>query len=174
MTGKKLFCAYCGNRLERKQIDGRERDFCPDCGEAIWKNPVPVAGVVVVKDGEALLIKRGIEPDRGKWSLPAGFLEHDEPPEVGAARELEEETGVSANPGELELAGTLLMEQEGRGYLLGLVYQIEAARTSGGIDPGSDAEDARFWDLTELEKSGEVLREHYSKLIIKAIEESTG
>ncbi len=171
MSRRKLFCPYCGNRLERKQIDGRTRDFCPDCGEVIWKNPVPVAGVAVVKDGEVLMVKRGIEPDKGQWSLPAGFLEHDEEPKVGAARELEEETGVRAGPDDLEFLGTSLFDQEGRGHLLALVYSIEAPRTAGEVKSGSDAEDARFWKLEELEGSGEVLREHYSSFVRKAIEQ---
>ncbi|HVC59353.1 MAG TPA: NUDIX hydrolase [Acetobacteraceae bacterium] len=71
--------------------DGRERLVCASCGYVAYDNPKVVVGSVVVADGAVLLCRRAIEPRRGFWTLPAGFLELDETLEEGAAREALEE-----------------------------------------------------------------------------------
>ncbi|HUZ84304.1 MAG TPA: NUDIX hydrolase [Gaiellales bacterium] len=83
--------------------DDRERLHCPDCGLVLYDNPAPTASAVVVRgDGRIMLVRRGIEPARGLWDLPGGFVEAGEHPEQAARRELLEETGV-----EVELTGLL-------------------------------------------------------------------
>jgi ADP-ribose pyrophosphatase YjhB (NUDIX family) len=59
-----------------------------------------VVGCLVEKEGKILLARRGIEPRKGFWNLPCGFLENEETIEQGAVREVLEETGV-----QLELGG---------------------------------------------------------------------
>ncbi len=71
--------------------DNRERLVCASCGYVAYDNPKVVVGSVVVADGEVLLCRRAIEPRRGFWTLPAGYLELDETLEEGAAREAMEE-----------------------------------------------------------------------------------
>lgn len=71
--------------------DDRERLVCATCGYIAYDNPKIVVGSVVVADGSVLLCRRAIEPRRGFWTLPAGYLELDETPEEGAAREAMEE-----------------------------------------------------------------------------------
>jgi len=56
--------------------------------------PVPAVGAIVFRDGAVLLVKRGQEPNRGRWSVPGGTLEAGETVEQGAARETLEETGI--------------------------------------------------------------------------------
>jgi ADP-ribose pyrophosphatase YjhB (NUDIX family) len=54
-----------------------------------------VAVVVFIEQAEqVLLIRRGIEPSKGLWALPAGFIEQEEPPAEAAIRETYEETGL--------------------------------------------------------------------------------
>ncbi len=161
MEKDKKYCPFCGNRFSSKTVDGRERRYCVDCDQILWKNSKPVAGVGVVDGNRVLLVKRGIEPDKGQWSLPAGFLEYDEKPQEAAARELEEETGIKVDPEELEFLDTLLMDQEGRGYLLSLVYTVSRERTEGEPEAGDDAVKAKFWELEEFRDSDEVIRKHY-------------
>ena len=62
------------------------------------KRPVPAVGAIVFRDGAVLLVKRGAEPNRGRWSLPGGSLEIGETVEAGAVRETREETGVDVQP----------------------------------------------------------------------------
>jgi len=71
--------------------DNRERLVCADCGHIAYENPKVVVGSVVVADGSILMCRRAIEPRRGFWTLPAGYLEHGETLEEGAAREALEE-----------------------------------------------------------------------------------
>jgi ADP-ribose pyrophosphatase YjhB (NUDIX family) len=71
--------------------DNRERMVCADCGHIAYENPKVVVGSVVVSDGRVLLCRRAIEPRRGFWTLPAGYMELGETLEEGAAREAMEE-----------------------------------------------------------------------------------
>jgi ADP-ribose pyrophosphatase YjhB (NUDIX family) len=71
--------------------DNRERMVCADCGYVAYENPKVVVGSVVVADGRVLMCRRAIEPRKGFWTLPAGFMELGETLEEGAAREALEE-----------------------------------------------------------------------------------
>jgi ADP-ribose pyrophosphatase YjhB (NUDIX family) len=71
--------------------DNRERDVCADCGHVAYENPKVVVGAVVVSGSSVLLCRRAIEPRRGFWTLPAGYMELGETLEEGAAREAWEE-----------------------------------------------------------------------------------
>lgn len=71
--------------------DNRERLVCGDCGFIHYENPKIVVGTVVTHGDEYLLCRRAIEPRRGFWTMPAGFMEVNETAEEGAAREAHEE-----------------------------------------------------------------------------------
>src|SRR5471032_3318545 len=75
--------------------DNRERMVCADCGYVAYENPKVVVGSVVVADGLVLMCLRAIEPRRGFWTLPAGYLELGETLEEGAAREAMEEAAAT-------------------------------------------------------------------------------
>jgi ADP-ribose pyrophosphatase YjhB (NUDIX family) len=71
--------------------DNRERMVCADCGYVAYENPKVVVGSVVVADDRVLMCRRAIEPRKGFWTLPAGYMELGETLEEGAAREALEE-----------------------------------------------------------------------------------
>ena len=71
--------------------DNRERLICADCGHIDYQNPKVVVGTVVVHDNKILMCRRAIEPRRGLWTLPTGYLELGETLEEGAVREAREE-----------------------------------------------------------------------------------
>jgi ADP-ribose pyrophosphatase YjhB (NUDIX family) len=75
--------------------DNRERMVCADCGHVAYENPKIIVGSVVVSDGQVLLCRRAIEPRKGFWTLPAGYMELGETLQEGAAREAFEEAGAS-------------------------------------------------------------------------------
>ena len=87
------YCSRCGREVERKipPGDNRERFVCGHCGAIHYENPRIVAGCLPVWDGRVLLCRRAIEPRKGHWTLPAGFLEAGETIHAGAARETWEE-----------------------------------------------------------------------------------
>lgn len=70
--------------------DTTERYVCGDCGHIYYTNPKIVVGSVVTRGTRILLCRRAIEPRKGFWTLPAGYLEEYETPEDGARREARE------------------------------------------------------------------------------------
>lgn len=97
------FCPRCGGllRVVKRPKDDRMRQVCTVCGRVDYRNPKPCAGGLVVRDGRLLLVRRAIEPYLGCWDIPGGFLEADELPTEGAAREVKEETGLEVELTEL-------------------------------------------------------------------------
>lgn len=71
--------------------DNRERLVCPDCGHIDYENPKIVVGAVCTWEGRILLCRRAIEPRKGLWTIPAGFMETGETTREGALREVWEE-----------------------------------------------------------------------------------
>lgn len=71
--------------------DNQERLTCPECGFVAYENPKVVVGAVCRWHDEVLLCRRAIQPQIGKWTLPAGYLELHETAEAGARREVWEE-----------------------------------------------------------------------------------
>jgi ADP-ribose pyrophosphatase YjhB (NUDIX family) len=71
--------------------DDRERFVCSSCEFIHYSNPHIIVGCVPVYEGKVLLCKRAIEPRKGFWTLPAGFMENGETTLQGATRETWEE-----------------------------------------------------------------------------------
>lgn len=87
------FCSQCANPVSQ-QIpagDNRLRFVCTGCGTIHYQNPRIVAGCLPIDGDRVLLCKRAIEPRRGYWTLPAGFMENQETMEQAALRETLEE-----------------------------------------------------------------------------------
>ncbi|MEI6557222.1 MAG: NUDIX hydrolase [Rhodospirillaceae bacterium] len=81
--------------------DDRVRLVCPECHYVVYQNPLIVVGSVPVWQERILLCRRAIEPCRGLWTLPAGFMEENETTLEGAAREAHEEAGARIEVGDL-------------------------------------------------------------------------
>ncbi len=141
------YCPSCGRVLELEVIEGKERKSCPACGFIDYKNPLPVAVAITVKEKKFLLIKRGIAPRKGTGGNPSGFIEVGETPEEASLRELKEETGVSGQI--VRLVGVFrIKDEEIYGDMLVVTYLIKAGDEE--IAHGDEVEDARFFDITEL------------------------
>jgi ADP-ribose pyrophosphatase YjhB (NUDIX family) len=97
-------CSRCGAELGFGSVEGEDRDrlACSNCGFVAYVNPRLVVTTIPVTDaGEVVLIRRGIEPGRGSWAQPGGFLEIDETVAEAAVRETLEETGLVVEPGDI-------------------------------------------------------------------------
>lgn len=88
------FCLMCGTAMEPRipDYDDRLRLVCPVCGYVYYTNPKVVVGCIPEWNGSVLLCRRNIQPCKGKWTLPAGYLENSESVMDGAVRETLEET----------------------------------------------------------------------------------
>jgi ADP-ribose pyrophosphatase YjhB (NUDIX family) len=110
-------CSYCGAAYAADQPWPR---VCATCGETTWRNPLPVAVALLPVDTDEgrgiVVVRRDIQPQRGKLGLPGGFIELGEAWRAGAVRELLEETTITADPAQVTLfdvhsapSGTLLV-----------------------------------------------------------------
>lgn len=120
------FCPLCGTALIRKPIppDLKEEAVCPTCDFIFYLNPKVVAGAILAEDGRILLARRAIEPSRGKWTFPGGFVDWGESTTAAAVRETREETGLAVN-----LDGLLGVYSYPGAPVVIVVYR---ARISGG------------------------------------------
>jgi ADP-ribose pyrophosphatase YjhB (NUDIX family) len=135
--------------VQEREIFGRLRPVCPACGRIHFYDPKVAVGVLVEDGGAILLVRRTQEPGRGRWTLPAGFVDAGEDPQAAAVRECREETGL-----EVEVLG-LFDLATGRAHPRGAdIMIIYRARAIGGtLHPGDDADQASFFrpqDLPEL------------------------
>lgn len=168
------FCPRCGGLLRTADCprENRARQICTVCGRVNYRNAKPCVGVLVVRDGRLLLVKRGIQPYIGCWEIPGGFMEADELPAAGAIREVAEETGLN-----VELTGLFGFYTGSYGdadegtHCLNIYFM---GRVAGGIaHPGDDAVDLAWFAPEELpeaiafDHAHEVLEDWIERMQVK-------
>jgi ADP-ribose pyrophosphatase YjhB (NUDIX family) len=97
------YCSHCGQPVTLRVPEGdhRPRYVCAACGTIHYQNPRIVAGCVPEHEGRILLCRRAIEPRRGYWTIPAGFMENGETTQDAARRESMEEALADVEVGSL-------------------------------------------------------------------------
>ncbi len=141
-----LYCSSCGSKVEERQAFGQLRPVCPSCGRVHFLDPKVGAGVLIAKDGKILLVRRSVEPELGKWTLPAGFVEGDEDPRETASRECLEETGLVVRIG--ELLDVIHGREHSSGASIVIIYTGEVV--GGELAPSDDADAAEYFAPSEL------------------------
>jgi len=139
------FCPDCGTSLIHKAYDGRERPYCTACEHPIYIDPKVAVVVFIVQDDKLLLIQRGMNPGKGKWALPAGFVDHDEAPEDAAIRETWEETNLHVKIDKL-----LAVYPKKDNGLADIVIAYSASITDGDMQAGDDASDVEWYTRDHL------------------------
>ena len=124
---KNSHCSYCGHPFRNGDPWPRN---CTRCGHISFLNPLPVAVVLVPVDGGLIVIRRGIEPCRGKLALPGGYINLGESWQEAAVREVYEETGIVVKTPEIKEFGVRSAED---GTLL--VFGLAHPRSSSQIPP---------------------------------------
>lgn len=125
------FCPSCGGTLREEIVQDRARPVCAVCRSVFWIDPKVAVAVVIPWEGGVLLGRRAIEPGRGLWSFPSGYVDRGEVPEDAARREVREETGL-----DVEISGLVgVYATAGRPVIL-VVYVAEAR--SERLEPGPE------------------------------------
>lgn len=122
--------------------EDRERRVCQTCGFIDYVNPRIVAGSVVYAGEQILLCRRAIDPRKGFWTLPAGFMEQGETVEEGARREAREEAGA-----ELELEAMLAV------YSIPRIAQVQVmfrARLLNQPKAGPESLEVKLFEWDEI------------------------
>ncbi len=123
--------------------DNRPRLVCDECGFVQYVNPKVVVGVVCIWEDRILLCRRAIEPRRGHWTMPAGFLEENETVEDGARREAWEEARA-----ELELEGLLGLYSVPRISQVQLIFR--AKLRSPDVTAGEESLEVRLFAWEDI------------------------
>jgi ADP-ribose pyrophosphatase YjhB (NUDIX family) len=123
--------------------DNRERLVCDDCKFVLYQNPKIVAGSVVTHDGRILLARRAIEPRKGFWTLPAGYMEYGETTEQAAQREAIEEACAT-----IEIDRLLAVYSIARIGQVQIMYRARLAAPD--IACGAESAEVRLFDWNDI------------------------
>ena len=123
--------------------DNLKRYYCPECDTIFYTNPNVVVGALCIRNDKILMAKRNINPRKGLWTLPAGFMENAETLQDGALRETFEETGSKAK---VKMPYTL--------FSLPHINQIHMFFLADLLDedfgPTSESSEVRLFTLDEI------------------------
>ena len=146
------YCPRCRGEL----TPGEGRVECSSCGFVAYANSKPTASALIVDDeGRILLTRRAVEPFKGDWDIPGGFLEEGEHPLDGIRRELREETGLEVEP--LEFFGVFMDRYGGDSTAQSTLNLLWTARVLGGEPrPDDDVEELRWFGPDELPREEEL------------------
>lgn len=131
MTQREAFC--------------RPRAACNACGFVHFRDPKVAAAVLLGDQGRVLLVRRAVDPRRGFWALPAGFVEVDELPDEAAAREALEETGLHVAVGNL-----LRIRRTSNPDKPGLLLTYQGQVIGGALQASDDVSEARWFSVQEI------------------------
>ena len=139
------YCGHCGSVTNRRIPDGDHlpRLVCDACDTVHYENPTLVVGCVPEYEGRILICRRAIEPRRGFWTLPAGFIEFGETLEAGAARECREEALA-----QVEIDGLLAVVSIPEIHQVLVFFRANLAEPAFGA--GLESLDARLVSAEEI------------------------
>jgi len=139
------FCPRCAHPLETREVAGKPRRYCPGCRYIHFVEPKVGVGAVLIEAASLLLVRRAMAPGKGKWCIPAGYLDRGEDPRETAVREVYEETSLR-----LELTGLVDVFHSAAGEGASIFVLYRGKRTGGSLRAGDDALEAGFFTLDAL------------------------
>lgn len=126
--------------MATRNVRGVSRRVCERCAHIHYADPKVAVGVAVFRDDRLLLVRRTVDPGRGRWALPGGYLDLGEDPRAAAAREVAEEAGVTVDVGAVIDVFANPREEGGAVFVL-----YAASWRAGEPAPGDDADAAEFF-----------------------------
>jgi CTP:molybdopterin cytidylyltransferase MocA/ADP-ribose pyrophosphatase YjhB (NUDIX family) len=155
------YCPRCSGRLtlQPTEPEGKSQRVCTVCGFILYLNPKLVSCTVPMLNGKLLLVRRSIEPCRGLWTIPGGYVDLGESTQEAAVRETLEEAGVRVTLG--KLVGVYSYPHQPQVIV---VYQAECPETPP--IPGVETQEARYfspeeipWDRLAFRSTSDALRD---------------
>jgi len=159
------YCPVCGGGLNSSVLKDKEpaRLICTACGFIFYQDPKLVACAIVEIENKIVLLKRDVEPEKGKWVMPGGYVDRGEEVEAAAVRETSEECGIQIRikillgiysyPGQIEAVAVYISEH-----------------LSGELIAGDETQEVRLlspqdipWDDLAFQSTVDALR-YYCKL----------
>lgn len=139
------FCSECGNKTTFRvpEDDNRPRHICTHCDTIHYENPKIICGCLVTYNDQVMLCRRAIEPRRGLWTLPAGFMENGETAGEGALRETYEEAFARPQLGELYALTSIPYISQ-----VYMIFRAELATPTFG--PGPESLDVQLFHADEI------------------------
>jgi len=122
------------------------RPVCPVCGWVFFPDPKVAVAALIEQDDRVLLVRRVHPPEKGRWTLPAGFVDAGEDPAQAVVRECREETGLRVQVD--GLLDVIAVREHPDGADILIVYRAHAL--GGELVAGDDADRAAFFPLDEL------------------------
>jgi mutator protein MutT len=143
--GKVKFCYRCGGSVVERFVSEEEkhRHTCDQCGLIIYLDPKVAVGTILQKDGKILLLKRNIEPARGKWTFPGGYMDRGEVVTQAAIRETKEEVSL-----DVRVSSLLNIYSYPGVEVVVIVYLAEIL--GGELRPGAEVQEVRFFSTDEI------------------------
>ena len=163
------FCTECGAGVEWAipPGDNRTRAICQSCGKIHYDNPRVLVVAFLYHKQKLLWTKRGIEPFKGLWAFPSGFLEKGETLQQAVARENFEETHIQRSPTEMSpmsLASVMAMDQLWVAFRCRCDAEEPAELTVETADWGWYSEDEAPWQEMAYPESVVQVRQVYEWL----------
>lgn len=159
------FCPLCGGPLEARSLrrGEPERQVCGSCGFVVFLDPKVVACAIVERGGRIALLKRSMEPQKGRWVMPGGYVDRGETVASAAVRETLEECGLR-----VEIKGLLGVYSYPEKMAVVIVY--EAACGPGDLTPSEESLEACWfapgeipWDLLAFQSTTDALKDYCRK-----------
>ena len=149
MSGKFRYCPYCAGPIVEEVRFNAVRPVCSSCGFVQFHDPKVAVIALAVHWNKVLLIQRAVDPAKGKWSLPGGYMDAGEMPQEALKRELQEEVGLSVKIGELIEIFPMVNDEEER---IGIVLAFGGEPTGSPDIPfvADDAQDAGWFSPDEI------------------------
>jgi ADP-ribose pyrophosphatase YjhB (NUDIX family) len=154
------FCPRCGSQAT---VAFPRSITCDTCGYGAFYNPKPVAcAIPTTAENEVILLRRGFEPHKGRWSMPGGFVDLGESVEEAAVREAREEIGVK-----LELTGLVGVYSRSTDRIVVVVYAARAEGTPTRTEEALEVQAFRPttipWDQLAFWSDGRALRDYLDR-----------
>jgi len=117
--------------------------------------PIVGVGALILNEGKILLVKRGVDPGKGRWSIPGGAVELGEKVRDATIREAKEESGLDVeiiNDRPIDVVDSMTTTEDNRLKYHYILVQFVTRPKGGALKPGSDALDAQWVPLEKVEK----------------------